>query len=199
MARKKIRKADIERRTKETDVRVKLDLDGVGRNKINTPIGFFNHLLSSFARHGFFNLEVFAKGDLEIDEHHTVEDLGIVLGEAVSKALGDRSGINRFGYTLIPMDEALARVVIDLSGRPFLVYEAEISQKKRWEFNVNLVEEFFRAFVDKAGVTLHVKLEYGKDYHHALEAIFKAFGRAMAQAVAMNPRVRSVPSTKGTL
>jgi len=199
MARKKVRKAEIERKTRETDVRVRLSLDGTGQSRIKTPIGFFNHLLMSFARHGFVDLQLSAKGDIEIDEHHTMEDIGIALGAALNKALGDRKGINRFGYTLIPMDEALARVVVDLSGRPFLVYQARIPRQKRWEFNVNLVEDFFRGLVNNCGMTLHIKLWYGEDYHHSLEAVFKAFGRALAQAVELNPRVRSVASTKGTL
>jgi imidazoleglycerol-phosphate dehydratase len=199
MANKKIRKAELVRKTKETQIKLKLVLDGAGESKINTPIGFFNHLLTSFTKHGFFNLQVNAMGDLEIDEHHTMEDLGIVLGQALSKALADRKGINRFGSALVPMDEALAQAVVDISGRPFLVYQAAIPRQKQWEFNVNLVEEFLRALVNNAGITLHLKLFYGSDYHHSLEAIFKALGRALGQAVAKNPRSRSIPSTKGRI
>jgi len=196
---KKARKAEVKRKTKETEILVKLVLDGEGKSKIKTPLGFFNHLLESFARHGLFDLELTAQGDLETGWHHTLEDLGIVLGQAFNQALDVRKGINRFGMSLVPMDEALARAVVDLSGRPFLVYQVEIPKEKQWEFDVNLVEEFFRAFANNAGLALHLKLEYGSDYHHSLEAIFKAFGRAMAEAVALNPRESSVPSTKEKL
>ena len=199
MAKKKIRKAELVRKTKETQIKVKLVLDGAGESKINTPIGFFNHLLASFTKHGFFNLQVNVSGDIEIDEHHTMEDIGIVLGQALNKALSDRKGINRFGFALVPMDEALAQAVVDISGRPCLVYQASIPKKKQWEFNVNLVEEFLRALVNNAGITLHLKLCYGSDYHHSLEAMFKAFGRALGQAVAKNPCSRSIPSTKGQI
>jgi imidazoleglycerol-phosphate dehydratase len=199
MANKKIRKAELVRKTKETQIKMKLVLDGAGASKINTPIGFFNHLLTSFTKHGLFNLQVSARGDLEIDEHHTMEDLGIVLGQGLSKALADRKGINRFGSALVPMDEALAQAVVDISGRPFLVYQAAIPRQKQWEFNVNLVEEFLRALVNNAGITLHLKLFYGSDYHHSLEAMFKALGRALGQAVAKNPRAHSIPSTKGRI
>ena len=196
---KKIRKAKIVRKTRETRVELKLVLDGTGESRVRTPIGFFNHLLDSFSKHGFFNLQISAAGDTQIDEHHTMEDIGIVLGQALSKALSDRKGINRFGSALVPMDEALARAVVDISGRPCLVYQASIPKKKQWEFNVNLVEEFLRAFVNNAGITLHLNLCYGSDYHHSLEAMFKALGRALGQAVEKNPRSRSVPSTKGQL
>lgn len=197
--KKKIRKAEIVRKTKETRVTVQLTLDGKGESRVVTPIGFFNHLLASMSRHGSLDLEISALGDLEIDEHHTIEDIGIVLGQAINKALSDRKGINRFGFALVPMDEALAQAVVDLSGRPCLVYQANIPKKKQWEFNVNLVEEFLRALVNNAGITLHLKLWYGSDYHHSLEAMFKALGRALGQAVQKNPGSRSVPSTKGQL
>ncbi len=196
---KNVRKADIKRKTKETSIELKLVIDGEGKNQIHTPLGFFNHLLESFSRHGLFDLELNARGDLETGAHHTVEDLGIVLGQAFNNALSVRKGIVRFGHVVVPMDEALARVVIDLSGRPFFVYQAEIPRDRQWEFDVHLVEEFFRAFANNAGVALHVKLEYGSDYHHCLEAMFKAFGRALAQAVAINPREPRVPSTKEKL
>jgi len=198
MAKKK-RAVELKRKTRETEILLKLNLDGEGRARINTPLGFFNHLLESFAVHSFFDLELKAKGDLEVDEHHLIEDLGLALGEAFSRALVSKKGINRFGWALIPMDEALARVVVDISSRPYLVYEVKIPRSRRWEFNVNLVEDFFRAFVNQAGVTLHIKLEYGRDYHHSLEAVFKGFGRALADAVWLNPRVKSLPSSKGKL
>jgi len=196
---KKIRKAELRRKTKETEVRVQLALDGTGQSRIRTPVNFMSHLLSSFARHSLINLEVFARGDVAIDEHHTIEDLGLALGEALTRALGDKKGINRFGFALAPMDEALAAVAIDLSGRPFLIYRVAIPKQRQWEFNVNLVEEFFRALVNKAGITLHVRLEYGSDYHHSLEAVFKAWGLAVRQAVSRDPRIRSAPSTKGQM
>ncbi len=196
---KKSRKAEIKRKTKETEILLKLNLDGEGRSKIKTPLGFFNHLLESFARHGLFDLELNAAGDVEVGEHHLVEDLGITLGQAFNRAMDVRKGINRFGLSLVPMDEALARVVVDLSGRPCLIYQVEIPKEKQWEFDVNLVQEFFRAFANNAGISLHIRLEYGTDYHHSLEAIFKALGKAMAQAVAINPREPSVPSSKGKL
>jgi imidazoleglycerol-phosphate dehydratase len=199
MAKKKIRKASVSRKTKETQIELTLALDGRGLSKVNTPIGFFNHLLSSMSRHGFFDLAVKARGDLEIDEHHTLEDLGIVLGQALDQALADRKGIRRFGFAVVPMDEALAQAAVDISGRPYLSYQASVPKKKQWEFNVNLVEEFLRAFVNNAKITLHLKLISGSDYHHALEAMFKALGRALAQAVEHDPRSRSVPSTKGQL
>jgi len=198
MAKKK-RAVELKRKTRETEILLKLNLDGEGRARINTPLGFFNHLLESFAVHSFFDLELKAKGDLEVDEHHLIEDLGLALGEAFSRALVSKKGINRFGWALIPMDEALARVVVDISSRPYLVYEVKIPRSRRWEFNVNLVEDFFRAFVNQAGITLHIKLEYGRDYHHSLEAVFKGFGRALADAVWLNPRVKSLPSSKGKL
>ena len=196
---KKARKAEIKRKTRETEICVKLNLDGEGRNSIRTQLGFFSHLLESFARHGLFDLELSADGDIETGWHHTIEDIGIVLGQAFNKALDVRRRVNRFGSAMVPMDEALARVVIDLSGRPYLVYQVQIPKDKQWEFDINLVEEFFRAFTNNAGLALHIKLEYGTDYHHSLEAVFKAFGRAMAQAVALNPREQSIPSTKDKL
>ncbi len=193
------RSANIKRKTKETDITVQLNINGSGKISIQTPIGFFNHLLESFARHGFFDLVVKAKGDIEVDEHHTIEDIGLVLGEAFSQALKNKKGINRFGWALIPMDEARAKVCVDISSRPFLVYKVSIPKQRQWEFNVNLVEDFFRAFCTEAGLCLHIELEAGKDYHHSLEAIFKAFGRALAEAVRLNPRIKGVPSTKGKL
>jgi len=198
----KARKAKIERKTRETQIRLLLNLDGTGKNKVDIPVKFMNHLLASFAQHALIDLELQAQGDLQIDEHHTVEDLGIVLGQALAKALGDKKGINRFGCACVPMDEALARVALDFSGRPFLNYQVEIPKEKEWEFNLNLVPEFLRALVNNAGLTLHVKLESGADYHHSLEAVFKALGRAVSQAVSLNPRLRglrAVPSTKGSL
>jgi len=196
---KKQRIAKVARKTKETEIKVQIDLNGAGRAEIKTPFGFLNHLLESFAKHGLLDLKIIAKGDTQIDEHHTIEDIGIVLGQALKKALAKPIAINRFASAIIPMDDALARVALDLSARPYLVYQVSISKKRQWEFNVNLIEDFFRALAFNAGITLHIKLEYGKDYHHCLEAIFKAFGIALRHALNKNPGVRSFPSTKGKL
>ena len=196
---KKQKIAKVARKTKETEIKVQIDLNGAGRAEIKTPFGFLNHLLESFAKHGLLDLKIIAKGDTQIDEHHTIEDIGIVLGQALKKALAKPIAINRFASAIIPMDDALARVALDLSARPYLVYQVSIPKKRQWEFNVNLIEDFFRALAFNAGITLHIKLEYGKDYHHCLEAIFKAFGIALRHALNKNPGVRSFPSTKGKL
>jgi imidazoleglycerol-phosphate dehydratase len=195
----KKRTAEIKRKTKETDITLRLTLEGEGRSTITTGIPFLNHMLELFVKHGLFNLTLKAKGDLEVDFHHTVEDIGICLGLAFAKALGDKRGIRRYGEATVPMDEALASVSVDISGRSFLTYNAKIRRIKIGDFNVGLVKEFFRAFSDQANLTLHVNLLYGEDIHHCIEAIFKAFARAMRQAVELDPRVKGVPSTKGKL
>ena len=195
----KKRTAEIKRKTKETDISLRLTLDGEGKSNISTGIPFFNHMLELFTKHGLFDLKLKAKGDLEVDFHHTVEDIGICLGQAFAKALGDKRGIRRYGEATIPMDEALATVAVDLSGRSFLAYNVKIRRIKIGNFNVGLVKEFFRAFVDQADLTLHINLLYGEDIHHSIEAIFKAFARAMRQATEPDLRVKGIPSTKGRL
>ncbi|MBD1400655.1 imidazoleglycerol-phosphate dehydratase HisB [Pelovirga terrestris] len=193
------RSATIERQTKETSIRLTLNLDGSGQHQIDSPVPFFNHMLSAVARHGFFDLRVKASGDIEIDAHHTVEDLGIVLGEAFKKALGDKVGVRRFGRATMPMHEALASVVIDFSGRPFLVFNVALPKAKVGEFDTELVEEFFVAFCNHSGANIHVNLAYGDNLHHIIEGIFKAFGRALDEATSIDPRIEGVLSTKGTL
>jgi len=193
------RSASIERKTSETEIRLTLTLDGSGDSEIKTGIPFFDHMLTLFARHGLFDLSVDAKGDIEVDYHHTVEDTGIALGAALSKALGDKAGIRRYGSAYVPMDEALARVVIDCSGRPFLSYEAPRGVESIGLFPFQLVEEFLRALSVQAGLTLHVSILAGRDAHHMAEAIFKALGRALDVAVSHDERVKGIPSTKGVL
>jgi imidazoleglycerol-phosphate dehydratase len=194
------RRAEVTRRTKETDIRVLVDLDGTGAGRIKTGIGFFDHMLEALARHALLDLEVEARGDLHIDGHHTVEDTGIVLGQALAQALGDRSGIRRYGHALVPLDEALVRAAVDVSGRPFLYYQIDIP---RWqmlgEYDVFLTPEFFRALIQHAGLTVHLDLIRGENPHHIVEAAFKALARALGDAVARDPRVQGVPSTKGSL
>jgi len=194
------RRAATERRkTKETDVSVSLDLDGQGRTSPATSIGFLDHMLDLFGRHAGFDLEVRATGDTHVDAHHTVEDVGICLGKALAAALGDKRGIRRFGFASVPMDEALADVSQDISGRPFLVFNAAFPTEKTGVFDAQLVEEFLRALAVNAGLTLHVRVPCGRDTHHMAEAIFKALARALREAVAVDPRVSDVPSTKGVL
>lgn len=193
------RSATIERQTKETAISITLNLDGSGQHEIDSPVPFFNHMLSAVARHGFFDLSVKATGDIEIDAHHTVEDIGIVLGEAFKKALGDKIGVRRFGRATMPMHEALASVVIDFSGRPFLVFNVDLPKAKVGEFDTELVEEFFVAFCNHSGANIHVNLAYGDNLHHIIEGIFKAFGRALDEAAGIDPRIEGVLSTKGTL
>lgn len=199
MVNKKTRAAEVTRETKETKVRAALSLEGQGVISIKTPFGFLDHMLTALAKHGGFDLTLAAKGDIEIDAHHTVEDVGLVLGEALSRALGNKSGITRFGEARTPMDEALASAVIDISGRPLLVYDAQVPERKQWEFDCNLVKEFFQGLCAAAKITMHLKLEAGDNYHHSCEALFKAAGRALRMAVALDPRVKGVPSSKGTL
>ena len=194
------RTATVERLTSETQVKIKLDLDGTGQGKIKTPLPFLDHMLTLMARHGFLDLSLSANGDVEVDDHHTVEDIGLVLGDAFLKALGKKQGIRRYGFSSVPMDETLASVTLDLCGRPYLVYHVRVpGQKKIKEFDVSLVEDFFHAFVNRSGTTLHINVVYGKSPHHILEAVFKAFGKALSQAVSKDERVRGVLSTKGRL
>ena len=191
--------ATIDRKTRETEIHLRLELDGRGESDVATPVPFFDHMLTHVARHGFFDLEVRASGDIEIDAHHTVEDLGICLGEAFRKALGDKEGIRRFGRGTMPMHEALASVILDFSGRPFLVYNVDMPKAKVGEFDTELVEEFFVAFCNHSGANVHVNLAYGDNLHHIIEAVFKAFGRALDEATQFDPRVEGVLSTKGKL
>ncbi|HOZ48274.1 MAG TPA: imidazoleglycerol-phosphate dehydratase HisB [Candidatus Hydrogenedentes bacterium] len=194
-----MRHAEVKRKTKETEVRLSLDLNGSGEAQVDTGVGFLDHMLVLFARHGLLGLTVKAKGDLEVDAHHTVEDVGICLGKALSDTIKDPSGLTRFGFAVVPMDESLAEVAVDCSGRPFLVYDVRLPHSRVGTFDVELVEEFFRAVAVNARLTLHINLRYGSNVHHGIEAMFKAFGRAVAQAVALDPRVKGVPSTKGML
>lgn len=195
----KQRSATIHRKTKETDIAVALNLDGTGASRINTGLPFLDHMLELFARHGLFDLEVNCKGDLEIDDHHSVEDIAITLGQALSEALGTKHGINRYGETTVPMDEALCRSVIDLSGRFYLVYEVPTKRQRIGNFSVELAEHFWRSFAETAKMNLHIDCLRGRNTHHMLEGSFKATARALQQAVALNPRVVGVPSTKGSL
>ena len=196
---KKARRAEIERKTAETQISIKLNLDGEGKCDIATGIGFLDHMLTLLAKHSFMDLTVKAKGDLEVDSHHTVEDIGIVLGEALQEALGDKAGIHRYGNCFIPMDETLAQVCLDFSGRPFLLFGAEIPKIKLGNYDTEMTEEFFRAVAVHCGLTLHIRVLYGSNVHHIIEAIFKAFARAVAEAAAVDPRVKGVMSSKGVL
>ena len=196
---KKSRRAEIERKTAETQISIKLNLDGEGTCDIATGIGFLDHMLTLLAKHSFMDLTVKAKGDLEVDSHHTVEDIGIVLGEALREALGDKAGIHRYGNCFIPMDETLAQACLDFSGRPFLVFGAEIPKIKLGNYDAEMTEEFFRAVAMHCGLTLHIRVLYGSNVHHIIEAIFKAFARAVAEAAAVDPRVKGVMSSKGVL
>ena len=194
------REAEIHRKTKETDIRFRIDLDGEGQCRSHTDIPFMDHMFSLLAAHGFFNLEINAKGDIQIDDHHTVEDLGICMGKALKEVLGERRGISRYGDATIPMDEALARVVLDISNRPFLSYHVELPGSMAGTFDIRLVQEFFRAFTNHAGITMHVDLLWGEDPHHTAEAIFKAFAKALDHATRPEKRLKGVvPSTKGIL
>jgi imidazoleglycerol-phosphate dehydratase len=193
------RRADIDRKTGETDISLHINVDGKGAAEINTGIGFFDHMLVLFAKHGFFNLKVDAKGDLNVDAHHTVEDVGIVLGMALRTALGDKKSIKRYGTSYVPMDEALAMASLDLSGRPYLVFKCEFTQDRVGGMDTELVEEFLRAVAYNAGITLHISVLYGKNNHHIIEAIFKALGRALDEATRIDERIEGVMSTKGVL
>ncbi|MGH7428166.1 MAG: imidazoleglycerol-phosphate dehydratase HisB [Candidatus Methylomirabilaceae bacterium] len=189
----------IDRKTSETEVWVKLKLDGTGQYDVQTEIPFLDHMLAQLAKHGLFDLSIQAKGDLQVDLHHTVEDVGIALGEAFLQALGDRRGIRRFAWAFVPLDEALARVVIDISGRPFLVYEAPQLKGRIGNFDVSLVKEFMRALAVNMKIGLHISIVYGENLHHCVESIFKALARSLDEATALDPRIAEVPSTKGRL
>lgn len=193
------RSAQVKRKTGETNVSVTFSIDGSGKCEADTGIGFFDHMLSLFARHGLFDVSIKATGDLYVDAHHTVEDVGIVLGQAIKEALGEKTSVKRYGTSFVPMDEALAMVAVDLSGRPFLVFDAKFTADRIGEMDTELVEEFFRALAFNAGITLHVKAFYGSNNHHIAEAIFKAFGRALDEATSMDGRIEGVMSTKGIL
>ncbi len=210
------RKSTVERKTKETEVKISLNLDGKGCSKINTSYPFLDHMLSLFCYHGFFDLEIRAKGDIEVDYHHLVEDIGICLGDAVKEALGEKKGIKRYGNCFLPMDEVLVQVVIDISGRPLLVFNPSPEIKKYSskikkysssldrelfisKFNLDLFKEFFRGFSSHSGITLHINLYYGGNFHHLMEAVFKAFGISLDEATGLDQRQRRVPSTKGKL
>jgi len=193
------RAAEVVRKTKETDVRVRLVLDGTGRAAVSSGVAFLDHMLELFARHGLFDLEVSCRGDLEIDDHHSVEDIAICLGQALSQALGDKAGVARYGMSLVPMDEALCRAVVDLSGRFYLVYEVETRRQTIGNFSVELAEHFWRSFAEAARCNLHIDCLRGRNTHHILEGTFKATARALRRAVERDPRVTGVPSTKGTL
>jgi imidazoleglycerol-phosphate dehydratase len=193
------RQARIERSTKETQIVLQLNLDGAGTSKVETGIPFFTHMLDAWARHGLMDLTVDAKGDLEVDLHHTVEDVGICLGKAFKEALGGKRGIARYGASYLPMDEALLHAAVDISGRPYLVFNVPLQRTRIGSFDLDLLKDFFRAFAFNAEITLHVTMHYGENLHHIAEAVFKAVGRALAEATRLNPRVADVPSTKGRL
>lgn len=194
-----LRIGEVSRKTSETDIRVRICLDGTGACTVNTGIGFFDHMLNSFARHGLFDLEVEVKGDLYVDCHHTIEDTGIALGEAIKKALGDKKSIKRYGSFLLPMDESLVMCAIDLSGRPYLVFDGEFNVERVGYFDTEMVKEFFYAISYSAGMNLHIKEMYGSNAHHIIEAMFKGFARALDEAVTIDERVNGLPSTKGAL
>jgi imidazoleglycerol-phosphate dehydratase len=195
-----MRSAAIKRKTGETDIAVSVALDGTGEAKIASGVGFLDHMLTLLARHALFDIEVRCKGDLEIDQHHSVEDIGIALGQAFKQALGDKKGITRYAQSYLPMDETLSRVAVDVSGRPFLVFKTEFAREKIGEFDTELVREWFQAFAINAGVTLHVETLYGDNAHHIAESCFKGLARALRSAVAIDPREEGrVPSTKGSL
>ena len=193
------RAASVERRTRETEIAISLSLDGSGRSDVSTGVPFLDHMLDSFARHGFFDLKVAARGDLHIDDHHTVEDVGIVLGRAFRQALGDRSGIRRFGEATVPLDEALCSAIVDISGRAYLAYDITFKHERVGNFQTELVHDFMKALSDEVGMNLHLRLASGRNPHHIIEAAFKALARAMDQATAIEPRIIGALSTKGTL
>lgn len=195
----KKRKAILERMTRETQIRLELDVDGSGRSHIETGLPFLNHMLELVSKHALFNLDLQAKGDLEVDHHHTVEDVGLALGEALNQALGDRQGIERYGFSLMPMDETLSRVALDLGGRPYLVLEMACRKRKILDFELSLLHEFLRGLVTQARMNLHIRQFYGADAHHAWESVFKGLARALKMACKIDPRVEGVPSSKGIL
>lgn len=194
------RQATIQRKTKETEIKIVLDIDGKGKGKISTPIPFLSHLLDNFARHGLFDLKIETKGDIEIDQHHTVEDVGIALGDAFKQALGDKKGINRAGYFVFPLDEALSLVSVDISGRAFLNFDCKFRQEKIGDLQADLIKDFFWGFVRHLEATVHIRFLYGENDHHKAESIFKAFGKAMKMACSRDPRIiEEIPSTKGVI
>lgn len=193
------RRARVTRTTKETDVKVELNLDGRGHAEVDTGVPFLNHMLDSFARHGFFDLTVRARGDLDVDQHHTVEDIGLTLGQALREALGEKAGIRRFGDAACPLDEALVNAVVDLSGRPFLAYNLRLKQARIGNFDAELVHDFLQAMTNQVGMNLHLNQVQGRNPHHIVEAAFKALARALDQATQIDPRVQGVLSTKGSL
>jgi len=195
----KARTAQIERKTRETDITLALNLDGSGKSSVDTGIPFFDHMLELLGKHALMDLTIKARGDLDVDYHHTVEDVGLVLGQALHQALGDRIGIARYGYSLLPMDEALSRVAVDLGGRPYLVYEVAMKKRKIRDFDLWIIKHFFQSFAQQAKMNLHIAQLYGEDAHHAYESIFKGVARALYMACAFDPRVRGVPSSKGKL
>lgn len=199
MSEKEIRSASIERKTNETDIKLSFAVDGSGQAKLETDVPFLNHMLDLFTKHGQFDLQVDAKGDIEIDDHHTVEDIGICLGDAFRRALGDKKGIKRYASVFVPMDEALAQVVVDISNRPHFEYRAAYPSSQVGSFSVELVQEFLWKLALEARITLHVIVHYGQNTHHMIEAVFKALGRALDEATSIDPRVQGVPSTKGVL
>lgn len=193
------RTAKINRKTSETDIALTLNVDGTGKYKIKTPIPFYNHMLEAFARHGLFDLEIKATGDVDVDDHHLVEDVGLCLGEAFKKAIGDKKGMRRYGHFTLPMDEVLTTAAIDFAGRPCMVYKPQIKSGKIKNFDVELVHEFFQAFTNAAAVNLHIQVHTSGNKHHVVESMFKAFARACDMATQLDPRVTSIPSTKGKL
>ncbi len=194
-----MRESDLHRKTRETDIRLRLDLDGGGEVEVATGIGFFDHMLTLLSAHAGFDLSLSAEGDLEVDQHHTVEDVGLCLGRALAEALGDKRGIVRYGWSLLPMDEALCLVALDLSGRPFLAYDVELPVRLISDFDPTCVKEFLQALANEGGITLHLKGLSGENPHHVLEGVFKGLGRALRMAVARDRTERDIPSTKGTL
>jgi imidazoleglycerol-phosphate dehydratase len=195
---KQMRTSKVDRKTKETDIKIMLNLDGEGKYTVDTSIPFLDHMLSLMCKHGLFDVKIKAKGDIDVDYHHTVEDIGIVFGKAVKQALGNMKGISRYGQASVPMDEALASISIDISGRPYLVYKVEFPKKSKIKnFDPDLIEDFLQAFVSNSLITLHVESHYGRNTHHIIESIFKALGRALRQSVSIDPKVKGVPSTKG--
>ncbi|MGF7430777.1 imidazoleglycerol-phosphate dehydratase HisB [Thermoanaerobacterium thermosaccharolyticum] len=194
-----MREAEVNRKTAETEVYVKINIDGAGKSDIKTGIGFLDHMLNLFSKHGLFDLQVEAKGDLYVDSHHTVEDIGITLGQAFFKALGDKTSIKRYGLSYVPMDEALIRAVVDISGRPYLYYDLELKMQVLGNFETETVEDFFRAFAYNSYITLHVEQLHGKNTHHIIEGAFKALGRSLDEATKIDDRIDGIPSTKGVL
>jgi imidazoleglycerol-phosphate dehydratase len=193
------RKAKIHRKTTETDISIEINLDGKGNGEVSTTVAFIDHMLNLFARHGLFDLVIKGKGDTHIDNHHLIEDIGICLGDAVKKALGTKKGIVRYGSATVPMDESLCSVAIDISGRPYLIYNVEFKSRKIGTFDFSLIREFFKSFSDHSGMTLHINLVYGKNNHHMAEAVFKAFALALRKAVTIHGRIEGILSTKGSL